>query len=77
MLAKRVLAYMVSNMLSDMRQHGVYADFTSPPEIAAQIVIGALLSLAIWWLETPNSYSVEQIAAMFYKSIHHQQPPVN
>jgi AcrR family transcriptional regulator len=75
LLANRVHEYMVANMLNDIDRYGVYADFTLPPEIAAQTVIGALLSLAIWWLETPNQYSPEQMAAMLYEALHHRKPP--
>jgi len=32
--------------------------------IFAQIITGALFSLLLWWLENPNEYSPEDMAAM-------------
>lgn len=42
-----------------------------PLTISAQILTGAITRLAIWWLETPNPYSAEEIAELGYKAIKH------
>ena len=73
----RVHDYLVSESLKDMQSLGIYAEIQQPPEITAQIVVGSILSLAIWWLETPNSYTPAQMAAMLYQALHHRQPPVD
>lgn len=75
-MADRVHQYLVGETVRDIRQVGIYTDFTQPPEVAAQIIVGAILSLAIWWLETPNPYIVEQMAAMLYEALHQRKPPV-
>lgn len=74
-ISHRVHEYMAAETVKDIKQAGIYADFSVAPEIAAQIIIGSVLSLAIWWLETPNPYSPEQIAAMLYEGLHHRPPP--
>ena len=71
----RVHKYMVAETLRDMANFQLYSDLNLPPEIAAQLVIGALLSLATWWLETPNDYTAQQLAALLYQTLHHRQPP--
>jgi hypothetical protein len=30
-----------------------------------------------WWLETPNTYSVDDMAGLLYTALHHRQPPKN
>lgn len=71
----RVHEYMVSETLIDMERFGIYADLRLPAEIAAQIVVGSILSLAIWWLENPNDYTSEQMGSMLYEVLHHRKPP--
>ncbi|MBN1317925.1 MAG: TetR family transcriptional regulator C-terminal domain-containing protein [Anaerolineales bacterium] len=75
LMTDRVQQYMVANMLDDISRYGIYADMELPPEVIAQIVVGALLGLAVWWLETPDQYSVDQMAAMLYEALHHRKPP--
>ncbi len=36
---------------------------------------GALIRLMLWWLETPNAYSAEDIAWQFYRTVFRQPPP--
>jgi AcrR family transcriptional regulator len=74
-MAGRVHQYMVGETLRDIDQFQIYADLHQPPEITAQIVVGSILSLAIWWLETPNDYTAEQMAGMLYEVLHHRKPP--
>lgn len=40
-----------------------------PPQIVADYLAGALLSLAHWWLDHDRAYSPEQMAAMFEKLV--------
>lgn len=74
-MAHRVHDYMVGETLKDMQTLKVYTDLGLPPPITAQVVVGALLSLAIWWLETPNEFTVRQMAGMLYRALHHRDPP--
>ncbi|MCL4562929.1 MAG: TetR/AcrR family transcriptional regulator [Chloroflexi bacterium] len=74
-IAHRVHEYMVVETLKEMQRLGIYADFDTPAEITAQVIIGSILSLAIWWLETPNDYTPQQMGKMLYETLHHSSPP--
>jgi AcrR family transcriptional regulator len=50
-------------------------NFNIPEEIEAQILTGVISRLLFWWLETPNSYSPEQMAAMTYEALYRKLPP--
>jgi hypothetical protein len=43
--------------------------------IWAQIITGAVMRLVIWWLETENDYTPEQMAGLLYWTLHHREPP--
>jgi AcrR family transcriptional regulator len=70
----RVHKYMVEETLQDMENFHVYTGLKQPAQIKAQIIVGSIVSLAIWWLETPNEYTAEQMAAMLYETLFHQAP---
>lgn len=74
-MAHRVHEYMVAETVKDIKNWGIYADFHAPAEVSAQIIVGSILSLAIWWLERPNDYSPQQMADMLYEALHHRKPP--
>lgn len=74
-MAHLVHEYMVAETVKDIKQVGIYADFHLPAEVSAQIIIGSILSLAIWWLEKPNDYTPQQMAGMLYEALHHSKPP--
>lgn len=76
LISHRVHKYMASETIKDMHRFGIYGDFHLPAEISAEIIIGSILSLAVWWLEKPNNYTVEQMAGMLYETLHHRKPPV-
>jgi AcrR family transcriptional regulator len=50
-------------------------NFNIPEEIEAQILVGVISRLLTWWLETPNTYSAEQMAAMTYEALYRKAPP--
>jgi AcrR family transcriptional regulator len=50
-------------------------NFDIPEEIEAQILTGVISRLLFWWLETPNSYTPEQMAAMTYEVLYRKPPP--
>ncbi len=76
-LAKKVQKFLVEGFLYDLHHSvvPVYSDFTIPEEITAQVVTAVIMQLVLWWLETPNTFTAEQMAAMTYQSLHHKQPP--
>ncbi len=50
------------------------ANHIIPEEILAQILTGIITRLIFWWLETPNEYTAEQMAAMTYQAIYQKAP---
>ena len=46
-----------------------------PADIAAQSIVGTLIRLVFWWLETLNSFSAKQMADMLWQIVHHEKPP--
>ena len=50
-------------------------DFALPAEVTAQILTGAITRTILWWIEVPNLYTVEEMAGMVYKALHHKDPP--
>jgi AcrR family transcriptional regulator len=74
-ISTQALNYMAEDTLQDMDKMTIYTDFDLPKEITVQLVVGAMFRVLIWWLETPNSYTPEDMAAMVYQGLHHHQPP--
>lgn len=75
-VTNRARDYLVQETLRDIENFGVFQDIGQPPEITAQIVIGMLFSLILWWLETDSEFTIGEMAEILYKTLHHQQPPV-
>ncbi len=46
-----------------------------PPAYLAQFITGALVRLLVWWAETPNNYTSQQMADMMYQTVYRQPPP--
>lgn len=77
MLTARVQDLMAEAFLYDIRNTPARPDtnFNLPEEMRAQLLTGAISRLLFWWLERPNNYSAEQMAAMAYKALYRKQPP--
>ena len=76
-LTGRAQDFLANAFLYDIRRapEPPEIDFHIPEEIEAQIVTGVISRLLFWWLETPNSYSPEQMAAMTYEALYRKSPP--
>jgi AcrR family transcriptional regulator len=60
----------------DNLQAGNYSSgLDLPPAFLAQFITGALVRLLVWWAETPNDYTPQQMADMMYQSVYRQVPP--
>jgi AcrR family transcriptional regulator len=77
MLAGRVQDLMAGILLYDIRRAPGprNSEFHIPDEMLAQMLTGLITRLIFWWLETPNKYSAEQMAALTYKMLYRRQPP--
>lgn len=75
LLSHRVAQVLAGQIEASIRS-GMYNPSPGlPPEVIAQTIVGALVRLVFWWLETPNEFTPKQMADMLWQIIHHQFPP--
>ncbi len=74
-LTHRAQQFLTAQILEDIQSPVLFSEYELPMEILAQILTGAVTRLVIWWLETPNAYSPEKMAAMLYEAMHHRKAP--
>lgn len=74
LLTERVQKHLAGVIETQIRMRGFFAGLRLPAEYIAQFVTGALMRLAIWWLETPNGYTPEHMAGMFHEMVYHEAP---
>ena len=77
MLTARVQDFLAKAFLVDIQNASEppEVNFNIPHEIEAQILTGMISRLLFWWLETPNHYTSQQMAAMTYQALYRKQPP--
>jgi AcrR family transcriptional regulator len=76
-LTGRVQDYLAREFEEEMQDSPIYRDLSGPPKIVAQIVTGAVVRLIIWWLQTDNDYTADQMAAILYEALHHKTAPLD
>jgi AcrR family transcriptional regulator len=78
-MTARVQAHLVEELQRDLSvlPPDVFLEIRIPESILAQVITGAVIQLVRWWLETPNTYSVDDMAGLLYTALHHRQPPKN
>ena len=76
-LTNRIQELLAADIVNHLKTETaeILADFRLPPEVLAQVLTGAITRLMLWWIETPNSYTLEQMAGMLYEALHHRKPP--
>ncbi len=77
MLTARVQDFLANVFLYDIQNapEPPDIDFNLPEEIEAQMLTGVISRLLFWWLEIPNNYSAQQMAAMTYMALYRKNPP--
>jgi AcrR family transcriptional regulator len=77
-LTGRVQDFLANVFLYDIRNapHPPDVNFNLPEEFEAQMLTGMITRLLFWWLEMPDNYSAEQMAAMTYMVLYRKNPPV-
>jgi AcrR family transcriptional regulator len=69
LLNQRMMDYLARAHEANIRS-GVYSVMIDlPPTFLAQYIVGAVWRLVMWWLETTNNYTAEQMADMLYRMI--------
>jgi AcrR family transcriptional regulator len=74
-LTEFIADYMAQRATQRLDEADPFAELDVPVEVAAQFMTGALMRLVRWWGETPNEYTAEQMAAMFYKMLFRKELP--
>ena len=77
MLADRTQDLMAKILLYDLQQapNAGKREFGIPHEMLAQMLTGMITRLLTWWLESPQKYSAEEMAAFAYEALYRRRPP--
>jgi AcrR family transcriptional regulator len=75
LLKDRIEDYLIEVAEQGIKQGRYYPGFKLSPTVMAQFLVGALVRLLKWWLETPNDYSPEEMADQLYEMIFRGKPP--
>ncbi|MBZ0284093.1 MAG: TetR/AcrR family transcriptional regulator [Anaerolineae bacterium] len=66
----------LAQLHEDNLREGIYeSGLDLPPAFMGQFITGAIVRLMVWWAETPNDYTPEQLAGMVYQAAYRQPPP--
>jgi AcrR family transcriptional regulator len=78
MLAARVQDLMAKMFLYDLERAPSAArhELGVPDEMLAQMLTGLIVRTLSWWLESPQKYSAEEMAAFTYRMLYRREPPV-
>lgn len=78
MLVERIYDLMAKMLLEDIKlaQRQNDTGFHIPDEALAQMLTGLLTRLILWWLESPDDYSAEELASMAYEMIYRRKAPL-
>jgi len=74
-VASRTHQLLVQETIREINTSHLYQDLGQPTEITAQIVVGLMVRLAVWWLENEKPYTAMQMAVLLYQTLHHREPP--
>jgi AcrR family transcriptional regulator len=74
------LIHRYQNWLAQLHETNLRAGLYSagldvPLDFLSQFSSGALVRLMVWWLETPNTYTPEDMARMTYQTVYRDDPP--
>jgi len=72
LLSHRVADVLASQIETSIRS-GLYDPIPGlPPDVIAQTIVGSLVRLVFWWLETPNDHTPKQMADMLWQTYHRE-----
>jgi AcrR family transcriptional regulator len=73
--SSKIQDYLVEEFKRDTRDFGLTFKIPEIPlDVYLQILVGAVVRLASWWLETPNDLTPEELAAMIGEVFSCHQP---
>lgn len=69
-LTNRIQDWLAADFVKEIERFSLAPNHKSVPlNMAAQIITGSLTRLIIWWLNTENEYSADQMAALLFQSL--------
>jgi len=74
-LLQRYQDYLAALHEENLRLGNYSSGLDLPPAFLAQFITGALVRLLVWWAETPNDFTPQQMADMMYQTVYRQAPP--
>lgn len=75
-MTERIVEYLVGIVVDNMGAGYCFPEVKTSRQIYAQVVMGGLVRLLQWWLQTPNEYTAQQMAVQFFEIIFQQPAPV-
>ena len=60
LITHRVVGYLAASISQEIETQCYQSEFDYPPELLAQFAIGALMRMVLWWLKTPNNYTLSR-----------------
>jgi len=75
-LLQRYQDYLAALHEENLRAGQYSSGLDLSPTFLAQFITGALVRLLVWWAETPNNYTPQEMADMMYQSVYRQAPPL-
>lgn len=73
-LNERILLYFADRLETLIGEGQCLPQFKLPPRFVAEFISGALIRMFNWWLNNPNSYTPQQMAAQFFEMVFHKPP---
>ncbi|MEZ4671957.1 MAG: TetR/AcrR family transcriptional regulator [Anaerolineae bacterium] len=74
-LTERIQQYFADRMERLIQDGQCLPQFKLPPRFVAEFTSGALIRMFIWWLNNPNDYTPQQMAAQYFEMVFHFPPP--
>jgi AcrR family transcriptional regulator len=74
-LRRRYQQYLTETYARGMREGIYHARIDLPLDFVTQFMAGATIQLLLWWLETPNDYTPDDMARMLYRMIYRAEVP--
>jgi AcrR family transcriptional regulator len=75
LITHRVADYLAAAIQGAIASGQFMDEIPFSPEVTAQYVVGALMRLVIWWLETPNDHTPARMADITYTLVHGRSAP--
>src|SRR5215207_7904425 len=74
-LAQRYQDYIAHLHERNISESRYFVTLDLPTEFLAQFMAGALMRLLVWWVETPNAYSADDMAGMLFETMYRMPAP--